>query len=339
MFGKKGIACEPLHGGAYVNFPSAPPAYRAASCDQTLETLFRSAVTHAEDRIKWYDLSSGARARIGKRLRFWALILFGLGTAAPVVVPVFAPLLTPLLKWIWIHILLGSTDVKITTSAADLGYVMLAAAGGLVVFDQFFDVSGSWIRFRQAQARLEVLLAQFRYDWAALLATQGGAVSDNVVIAAYVQVLRNFVVGVEEAAEIETREWATQFRARIEAFDRKVEAKDQTTNGAPPPSPGGPVPGGSPLPTPNADPHAAAGARINVRLVIDDAAALSDLGVSVNGAAIAIPADGMTEVSLEIGKLHVIAAKALRAGVAVTGEAKLTPSRDDELTPILLALA
>ncbi len=62
------------HGGAYDKFPDGPGAYREAAWDGTIRQLFGAAVTHAEDRISWYDRKAGDRATIAKRIRWWSLI-------------------------------------------------------------------------------------------------------------------------------------------------------------------------------------------------------------------------------------------------------------------------
>src|SRR5262249_38506690 len=90
---------------------------------------------------------------------------------------------------------------------------------------QFFDASGSWIRFRQSQARLQVLLAEFRFAWAELMTTCGGICSDRAQAVECVTLLRNFVSKVELLAEEETKEWARRFHERIDAYDRNPNLK------------------------------------------------------------------------------------------------------------------
>ena len=60
----------------YVDFQSVPPDYRTANYDSSLQQLFKSAVTHAQDRIDWYEQKSGGCAGQAKRLRPVSLIEF-----------------------------------------------------------------------------------------------------------------------------------------------------------------------------------------------------------------------------------------------------------------------
>ena len=123
--------------------------------------LFDAAMVHTEDRIKWYDKKAETRSKVAKRIRFWSPLLFAVGTLAPIAATFVLKLYEPFGKTMpndsnWLAFV-----AKLPY--AEIGYMLLAVAGAPVVFDQFFDASGSWIRFRQAQARLDVLLSQFRF--------------------------------------------------------------------------------------------------------------------------------------------------------------------------------
>jgi len=298
-------------------FPDGPEAYRQAALDETLRRLFRSAVAQARDRIAWYDLKSGQRASVAKNIRVWSLLLFALGTLAPIV-------LTLLVK---VAIVAGKggkdpanwtpADWLAAVPLAEIGYVLLAVAGALVIFDQFFDASGSWIRYRQSQARLEVLLADIRFAWAELMTKQGGVVSDRVQAAEFVTLLRDFITKVELLAEEETKEWARRFNERIATFDANPNLKVRLDSGA-----GGS--GAASVSTRGATAVAVASATdaaphvlttVKVHLAIDDAASLAggSLRLSVNEAPVAAAADGLVELP---GGL---AARGQRHGVDASG--------------------
>jgi hypothetical protein len=229
------------HAGAYSDFPDGPSAYRDHT-DGTLEKLFRAATLHAQDRIDWYDKNAWKRSQMAKRIRSSSVVLFAAGTLAPIVVTLllkFAELLgfgqEPRTSWTWI-------DYIFKVRLAEIGYVLLALAGALIVFDQLFDASGSWIRFRQAQARLEVLLAELRFAWAERMVQCGGNPEPKATTE-LVNLLRAFVTQIVLLAEAETKEWAQRFSQRINAYDRnpnlrvalerndsaRVARRDQTT--------------------------------------------------------------------------------------------------------------
>lgn len=211
-------ASDTLQNGPYSQFPDSPAAYRE-NTDTTLEALFRGAVAHAQARIAWYERKAEERSRVAKAIRFWSLLFFAAGTLAPIAVTLLLKLAellgrgqAPREQWIWF-------DYFFRLPLAEVGYVLLALAGALVIFDQFFDASGSWIRFRQAQARLEVLLAEFRFAWAIQMAEFTG-VADRSILIKTIGLLRTFVTQVEMLAEDETKEWAQRFSQRINAYDR-----------------------------------------------------------------------------------------------------------------------
>lgn len=212
-----------LFDGAYDGFPEGPEHYRGQTLDATLSGLFHAAVAHANSRIQWYGRNAGTKAATAKRLRKWSLILFAVGTIAPISVAFLLQITERFGSK-------GSTpsnffDYFKLLPMAEVGYLLLALAGALIIFDQFFDSSGSWIRFRQSEARLQVLLAEFRFAWAGLMARCGGTVTDATQVTAFTALARDFVTKVEILAEEETMAWAQRFSERISSFDRNPSLK------------------------------------------------------------------------------------------------------------------
>ena len=205
------------HGGAYTAFPISPDAYRTEAWDMTLTALFGVAVTHAEDRIAWYDRAARRYSISARLIRRASLTLFILGTLAPIV----ATLLVRLGN-------LGYEQHFAELPLVEVGYVLLAIAAALVIFDRFFGYSSSWIRFRQSQAKLEVMLADLRFSWAALVSARDPD-AESVQRTKCSALLHDFVVGVERLAETETREWASNFRSQIDAFDQSPQLGVKTT--------------------------------------------------------------------------------------------------------------
>jgi hypothetical protein len=335
------------HGGAYRDFPDGPEAYRKAGADGTLQRLFQAAVAHAEYRIAWYDKKANEKGKTARRLRWLALLLFALGTLAPI-------MLTLLYKLAAAFGNANASPPHLLDSIArlplaEIGFVSLGIAGALVIFDQFFDTSGSWIRFRQAQARLEVLLADLRFGWAALLAQSGGTLTDRGAGAACIALLREFIVKVEQLAETETKEWAERFRSRIDAFDRNpnlkirldsLERRDQagaeagvsasaTTNGR--------QEGGRPAAGSGETTQART---VEVRVAVEGAAGIDpgSLRVTMDGAELTVPDDRVLSLSVEIDVAHRLVATAVREGREVRGELELTPTAADEGKSLVLEL-
>jgi hypothetical protein len=215
---------ETRFDGAYGEFPDSPERYRGPTLDATLAALFQSAVNHANSRIEWYGRNAKIKSSTAKRLRKWSLILFAVGTIAPISVAFLMQIAekfgsggTTRNEW-------NTFDYFALLPMAEVGYLLLAVAGALIIFDQFFDSSGSWIRFRQSEARLQVLLAQFRFAWAALMAKSAGNPNETH-IAELASLVRDFVTKVELLAEEETTAWAQRFSERLSGFDRNPNLK------------------------------------------------------------------------------------------------------------------
>jgi hypothetical protein len=328
------------HNGAYDAFPDGPEAYRGDEADAALERLFQAAVAHAQNRLDWYDRKAGDKGRVARGLRWWGLFLFALGTLAPI-------LLTLLYK---LAQAFGSgkpdeaafVDMLAKAPLAEIGFMSLGLAGALVIFDQFFDTSGSWIRFRQAQARLEVLLADLRFAWAGLFAESGGQSGDRVTAAAAIKLLRDFVVQVEQLAETETKEWADRFRSRINAFDNnpnlklRLEAQEDGRNGA--------AAGITPAAAANLEKAKGKASATPVtglvRVAIEHIEEFepNSLHLTADSIERPVPADGVLMLPLELEKRHRLVAAAKRAGTDVRSELDITPAASDESRSFTLTL-
>lgn len=331
------------HGGAYAAFPDNPAAYASAGRDATLQQLFQSAVRHAEDRINGFDKRAYAVRKPARRVRLWALLLFVLGTLAPVA----ASLLQKMFDAYKTDFLKDLAAFPFT----EAGYVCLAIAGGLVIFDRFFDSSGSWIRFRQTQARLEVLLVNFRFEWAQLLSEGGGTIpadsfTDKGLGARCTALLRDFANTVESAAENETSEWARKFLASIDAFDQqlksfeakaKADAATQAATGQPSPGPQPPNAAAATAAKPLAAPREAT---VTVRVFVPEGASATpgSLKLTADGTDVPIDQEGYAEADLAVGVAHRLAAQGTVGGAALQGTLTLTPTIDQEGAVFVLKL-
>ena len=78
---------------------------------------------------------------------------------------------------------------------------------------------------------------------------------------------------------------------------------------------------------------------IPVRLSIVDAGTLTGLSVTLDGKPVAIGASGFAEIPLSPGVAHVFAARATRAGAAVSGSLTQTVGMDDINAPLAITLS
>lgn len=329
------------HNSAYEKFPDGPDAYRQGGVDAALQRLFQAAVAHAQSRLEWYDRKAGSKGKLARRLRGWALLLFAIGTLAPILLTLLYQLAKAFGNGKTDQ--LAVVDVIAKVPLAEVGFVSLGLAGALVVFDQFFDISGTWIRFRQAQARLEVLLADLRFAWAGLLVSSGGSFADRTTALAAVSLLRDFVGQVEQLAETETREWADRFRSRISAFDGNSSLKvrldpvDGERSRTPHASKEGLEARNEQRPQPQPTPASQLGI---VRVVIDQIEELDggSVKLTVDSTERPVPADGVVMLTLELEKRHLLAAEANRAGTRVHAELEIEPTASSDSRSYTLVL-
>lgn len=179
-------------------FPCSPSDWSKAGVDETLAHVYAATLKAAQDRIDWYDRKAGTIGKTSRLLRFLGLALAGLGALMPLIAP-----LRPTEEW-W----------------AEAGFILLAMAGALVAFDNFFGYSDSWMRYRLTQSDLVRRLVRFRYDWAMQMASVEEAGLSRERLQALLKLHYDFIDGLEEAVERETQLWASRLQVRLAAFDR-----------------------------------------------------------------------------------------------------------------------
>jgi len=320
-------------------FPNGIDAYRQAAIDATLNRLFDATVERAQSRIDWYDKKGSERARVSKRLRWWALMLFSAGTIAPILLTFVTKLSTAYQERSFVEV------SKFPWT--ELGFVFLALAGALIVFDQFFGASSSWLRFRQTQVRLEAMLEEFRYAWISLMARSGGVLGVTVNPDDFVKLAHEFSTKIQAIAEEETKAWADEYRAALDRFDQnpdlKVKLNKQgegaaATGGAEQKREAGAAALGSTTEAASDDKKPTT---VTVRLAIDlTNVEDGSLAVSLDNQPILDASDGYAEVPLEIGVPHLFTARARdKTGKLLTGELPITPRAEDEHAPLSLTLA
>ncbi|HZP21675.1 MAG TPA: SLATT domain-containing protein [Bauldia sp.] len=320
-----------------MTFPASPAAYREATRDSTLEALFNEAVEAAAKAIDWFEKSARRRSKVAKAIRTSALVLFAIGTVAPVTVALFAKFAQSY------HTAAGTAappfDWLQQLPLAEIGYVLLALAGACVIFDQFFDSSGTWIRARQSQARLKAIVADFKFQWARIMAECGGVLSgdsfaNNGVGARLTGLLGDFSKQVEAVNEEDTKEWARRFSANIQRFDQnpnlkvsleeKSDARAEAAASAEDEAKQQEATKDAQKPASDSPPTT-----VDVRLAMTSVVGPIDpgsLSLHVDDNDVAVPANGLIELPLEVDVEHTIAGRATSAGKGITGELRTTPT-------------
>jgi conflict system pore-forming effector with SLATT domain len=167
-----------------------------------LYMVYDHAVAAAERNINWYRTKKKPRQQLSHFLRCTALLLAIVGGLCP---------------------LLPDGD-KI--DASRYGYILLAAGGGLLLFDKLFGLSSSWMRFMAAAQEIEALLDAFRVDWASeesklnTPATTSG--SDSRF-----QLIKDFLINMHAIIGRETNEWKAEFQKGVVHFETLLRQQSE----------------------------------------------------------------------------------------------------------------
>jgi hypothetical protein len=165
--------------------------------------LYDYAVAAAGRNISWYRTKKKPTQRLCLFVRCAALLLAIVGGLCP---------------------LLPKLD------ASRYGYILLAAGGGLLLFDKLFGLSSSWMRFMAAAQEIEALLDEFRVDWASEKSklTTPATTSDGDP---RYQLIRDFLVGMHAIIQRETNEWKAEFQKGVVHFETLLRQQSEGAGG------------------------------------------------------------------------------------------------------------
>jgi hypothetical protein len=109
--------------------------------------------------------------------------------------------------------------------------LLLAAGGGLVLFDKLFGVSSAWMRFMSTAQELEAQLDVFRVEWSAHAAVAPKREQPEVSADPRFELIAKFLINVHAAVGRETNEWRTEFNKSIVYFsDVLVQSKGNSSS-------------------------------------------------------------------------------------------------------------
>jgi hypothetical protein len=176
------------------------PGSGHATAMEVLESLKREAEALAEGKIDWYRRKKEAKKRLSQWLRAVAIVVAVAGGVCPLVGGIVG----------------GLEFVK-------LGYVLLAVAGGFVLFDTLFGVSSSWMRYMSSAQRIERVRDSFRLEWAGrmAIASSGGGDDSQIELLA---LLTRFVDDVHAIIREETDRWVGEFQGNVARLERSIRS-------------------------------------------------------------------------------------------------------------------
>jgi hypothetical protein len=164
--------------------------------------LYDYAVAAAGRNINWYRTKKKPTQRLCLFVRCAALFLAIVGGLCPLLPE------------------LGKID------ASRYGYILLAAGGGLLLFDKLFGLSSSWMRFMAAAQEIEALVDAFRVDWASEKSKLNTPATTSDGDPRY-QLIRDFLVNMHAIIERETNEWKAEFQKGVVHFETLLRQQSE----------------------------------------------------------------------------------------------------------------
>lgn len=169
---------------------------------EALAAIKRYIIAMAENEENWYASKRSVHAVGTRTLRFSALILFGLG------------LIFPLL------------NIETAGKVKSIGYLLLAIGGLLLLFDKYFGLSSSFVRFYLAEEDIKKNLADFEIAWEMEIAKADKASYSIESVLNTLLIARVLRQSVSNTIQVETTAWASEFQSQTgelqELFKQKM---------------------------------------------------------------------------------------------------------------------
>jgi hypothetical protein len=187
-----------------------PEALAGKTPAQAIAQLFAYVESTAAASLEWYAKRKSTKGRVSRFLRVSAIALGVAGGLTPIV--------NGVLSQVWI---------------GQAGYALLALAAGLVAGDRYFGVSSGWIRYVTAMQAIQRVLADFRLEWSALLASsEDGAPPDAALVRRCLERARDFQAAVLRITEEETRAWVAEFQSNLSDLEKTLSAQRDRSRAA-----------------------------------------------------------------------------------------------------------
>jgi hypothetical protein len=138
--------------------------------------------------------------------------------------------LCPLLPAALVETLVPRTGAATISS---LAFVLFAVAAGMLLLDQVFGYSSSWMRYRLAELRLGKIIRKFDIDVEAQHAKSTGEPLPQERADVIVERLVNFSTEVDDVVIGETETWIAEFKAGLLQIEQITKRGSSKTGDAP----------------------------------------------------------------------------------------------------------
>jgi len=178
---------------------------------EQVNALYAAVQDKVQSTVEWYVRKKRNPSRLSYVLRTMAILFTVLGGICP--------------------ILQSALPDKILgpVSLNNLGYVLLAFAGGAVLIDKYGGYSTAWMRYINTHLKLDAKLHQFQIEWMIACAQYDlDPAKEPAKLVALMDKLRIFGIEASELVEQETQAWMVEFQNQL-ALLQKASEKEQKT--------------------------------------------------------------------------------------------------------------
>lgn len=175
----------------------------------SLQRLYEWTVDNTRDQIDWYDRKRRPKRILSQWLLGISVLLGGIGILCPLIESACKECRIPFFDC--------------SVSFLHLGYIVIALAGIIILFDRVYGLSTGWMRFMETQMKLEQYLKEFCLDWARAVAVKVPEEKMDEHQQELLSQLRDFTHRVAELVMNETIAWKLEFRQNLSEIDKMLE--------------------------------------------------------------------------------------------------------------------
>ena len=170
-----------------------------------LQVIRKQTIAIAKKKMDWHAGNRFTTGVLTRLSRFGALIFFGLG------------LILPLLN--------VESVTTFDHQMQSLGYLSLAVGGLILLFDKYFGLSSSFVRFYVTEEEIKRNINDFKLNWEneMIKATAAGFTTDN--IGGLLATAEGLVQSVSNAVQLDTGAWAAEFQTQIGEVQELLKQK------------------------------------------------------------------------------------------------------------------
>lgn len=166
-------------------------------CDHWyVEKVHQYVIGEAQNAISWYMKNKESNRRWSKRIRFFVIVFITIGG------------IMPLIAALELSFYIRDWD-NFKYNVNQLGYIVLAIAGFLFLFDRGFGFTSSWVRFITAATNIQKLITEFDSKYMCL------CLEKNDQCKKQLDCIHKFIVDVRGEIVKESAAWAAEYSSNL----------------------------------------------------------------------------------------------------------------------------